>query len=80
MAEESFVRSEQIARDIKLGTFPAFSEDTKREMALAKAVFEIALESLAAGAPGLSDLIRRGIARSIAMKVSAHSSKEGGET
>lgn len=34
-----------------------------------KAVFDIALESVSVGAPGLSDLIRRGIARNIALKV-----------
>lgn len=58
---------EQIARDIREGSFPAKSEKTIREQAIMK----LAMESLEAGAPGLSPLIRQGIARSIAMKVVA---------
>lgn len=70
MAESpnSLTSADQIARDIKMGKFPAMSETTKAEIAERERIFAMALESIKAGAPGISDAIQRGIARSIAMK------------
>lgn len=58
---------EQIARDMRDGTFPAKSQATLREEAVSK----IAMSSLDVGAPGMPPVMRRAIARSFAMKVVA---------
>lgn len=80
MTKPTFTSSEQAARDMKLGTFPEMSEDTKRELAERSRVFEIAVASLKVGAPGLSELSREAIARNIAMKVVATPEYNGGDT
>ena len=58
---------DQIARDIREGSFPKKSDKTLRE----DVTFRIVVDTLKRGAPGIGDGIRDGIARSIAMKVEA---------
>jgi hypothetical protein len=58
---------DQIARDIRNGSFPKKSEATVRE----EATFAIVVDVLKATAPGIGEAIREGIARSIAMRVEA---------
>lgn len=57
---------EQIARDMREGTFPAKSDATLFEEKL----YGIALERLKVGAPGLGENIRIGIATAIARNAS----------
>ena len=58
---------DQIARDIREGSFPKKSDKTLRE----DVTFGIVVDTLKRGAPGIGDGIREGIARSIAMKIEA---------
>ena len=58
---------EQIARDIANGSFPEKSAATLREEAIIKIVIDV----LKSSAPGISEAIRLGIARSITMRVEA---------
>jgi hypothetical protein len=69
MSKESFTTIDQITRDMKAGVFPNMSEASKRELAERQRIFDIALSSIKVGTPGVSDAIQRGIARSIAMKL-----------
>lgn len=69
MTKENFTDSDQIARDMQMGVFPKQSEATQKEVAERQRVFDIALRSIRAGAPGVADGIQRSMALSIARRV-----------
>jgi hypothetical protein len=69
MDRDALITSDQIARDMQMGVFPQQSEATRKELAERQRVFEIALRSIQAGAPGVSDAIQRSMALSIARRV-----------
>lgn len=71
MPQEMLATSDQIARDISMGIFPKQSEATKNELAERQRVFDIALRSIQAGAPGVATTIQRSMALSIARRVVA---------
>lgn len=60
---------EQIARDIKSGTFPKKSEQTLAEEAEAARLHNLITASIRSGAPGLSETTCSAIAQSVALKI-----------
>lgn len=60
---------EQIARDIKSGTFPKKSEQTLAEEAEAARLHNLITASIKSGAPGLSETTCSAIAQSVALKI-----------